>query len=116
MNFVGAGVTASVSTGTATVTITGGAGSFGVTQTEVDLGSTPKKDGSFTISNGAITNGQRMIITQAGDALTGKGAGDENAMDQLGLAPATCTAGACVVYWSSSTYVKGNFKFNWSVA
>ena len=118
IDFAGAGVTAAVVGSTATITVTGGSGSFAVTQTEVDLGSTPANNGQFTISSGSISNGQKMIITQAADPYTGKGTTtyDEGEMDNITFMPRTCTAGACIVHWSCDTKVKGNVKVNWSVA
>jgi hypothetical protein len=117
MNFVGAGVTAGVVGGLATVTISGGSGTFAVTQTEVSLSTTPKRSGNFTITNAGITNLSRMLITLAGEAPTGKGTkADELEMDSITLMPERCTAGSCLVRWSSPTWVKGNYKFNGSFA
>lgn len=118
MDFVGAGVVASVAAGVATVTISGGgAGAFAVTQTEVSFGTTPKRHGSFNIASGAISDLQRMIISLAAEAPTGKGArADELEMDQITLMPERCTAGNCLVRWVAESPVKGNFKVNWSVA
>jgi hypothetical protein len=94
----------------------GGGGGGSLTQVEVDLGSTPRRSGRFTITDAAIASTSKVICVQAGGPYTGKGTlGDEAEMDHVDVAvtPATGTATA---YWVSSTFVRGNFKFNYQVA
>lgn len=119
VNFAGAGVTAVVTGGVATVTVPGGGGGGGITtfQAEVSLGSSPVRSGRFTISDASIIAGQRVFVFQSGAALTGKGTlGDENQMDSICVAPVVTGDGSMTVYWTSRTFVKGNFKFNWFTA
>jgi len=86
-----------------------------LTSVEVDLGSTARRSGQFTITDAAISGTTKIIVLQAGGPYTGKGTlGDEAEMDAL-VCAATPGSGSATVYWNSATRVKGNVKFHYVV-
>lgn len=91
----------------------GGTPANPIAQVEQDLGG-PTRSGHFTISDATFTVGQQLYVQMAADVLTGKGTRtDENDMDFIDARGAITGAGTAIVYWSSVTFVKGNFKFNY---
>ena len=84
LNCVGSAVACTRSGVTGTITITSGGGSFA--ETEIDFGATPTAYANFTVSNGSVTASSKILVSQSGNAPTGKSA-DENEMDRL-----TCSA------------------------
>lgn len=87
-----------------------------IRQYEADLGSTPRLSGSFTLTDGAIREAHKIIITQAPGPYTNKGTrADEAEMDAV-HATAKAADGSATVYWSSPTYVVGNFKFHYRLS
>jgi len=50
----------------------GGSGTFSVTETEIDFGTTPVTEKSFTITNGAITTSSLVMVSPSGKAATGR--------------------------------------------
>lgn len=83
---------------------------------EADLGSTPVRSGSFTITDGAIKEAHKIIITQAPGPYTGKGTrADESEMDAL-VVTAKAADGSATAYWNSDTFVTGNVKFHYRVS
>jgi len=93
----------------------GGGGSFAIATTEVDLGSTPRRSGSFTITDAAIGSSEQVIVNQAGGPYTGKGdRADEAEMDGISCM-ATAGSGSAEVFWTCESYVVGNVKFNYLV-
>lgn len=113
-NFVGAGVTASGSGATATITIPGGAGA-GWTEVEVDFGSMPVYDSTFTITDAAITSSAvKVIINPCGKAATGRTADDWqwdtcNVVANPGTGSATCY----VVFFPGP--IAGRRKFQYTI-
>jgi hypothetical protein len=95
----------------------GGGGSFTFTTVEVDLGSTPRGAGTFTIA-GAFTPAKPVLITQAAAAYTGKGTlEDEAEMDPITATGFTADAATIRAYWQASHGpVAGNVKFNYAVS
>lgn len=94
-----------------TATAAGGFGSV-----EVDLGA-PARSGDFVISDGSIVAGTQIVVVQSAEVPTGKGTRyDENEMDFLELRGVVTGTGSATVYWSSRSFVKGNFKLNWSTS
>lgn len=92
----------------------GGGGAAAINQVEVDLGSEPRRSGSFTIADGTIAAGTQINVIQAADAYTGKGTlTDEAEMDHVNCAAVVTGAGAATVYWRADSFVRGNFRFNW---
>lgn len=93
VNFVGAGVTASVAGGVATATISGGGGGPAtITEVEVDVGASPVYTASISVTDATVSGTSKVLITQSGRAATGRQA-DENEMDGL-IANATPAAGS----------------------
>lgn len=88
-----------------------------LTTTEVNVGSTAKTGGKFTISGAGLTTGKPVLIQQAVGPYTGKGTmADEAEMDQLNVAASVTSSTTITAYWSSARRVKGNFKFNYQVS
>lgn len=80
-NFVGAGVTTTLTNGTASINIPGGAGASW-TEIEIDFGPLPRYVVTSSIADGTVSATSKINIWQAGIAPTGKTA-DENEMDGL---------------------------------
>jgi hypothetical protein len=78
VNFTGGGVTASRAVNTVTVNIpAGGAGTFAITEVEVDFGTTPTWDASFVITDASVVNSTyKVIVQESGKAATGRATGD----------------------------------------
>lgn len=101
IDFVGAGVTATVSGTTATVTIPGG-GSPAATTVEVDLGSTLVTQGKFTITDAAISGTSKVLCWQAPGPYTGKGTrADEAEMQPVQVIAVEPGSGSAVVKWQT---------------
>lgn len=95
----------------------GAAGSLTLTTTEVDLGSTPRMAGKFTITTAGLTSGKAVFIQQANGPYTNKGTlTDEAEMDGLTVSGKTTSTTTIECFWHSATYVKGNFKFDYAVS
>ena len=78
------------------------------------FGGVPARSGRFTISDVSFLAGQQLYIQQSAEAITGKGTRtDENEMDGLVLRGVITAAGVATVYWSSQSYVRGLFEFNY---
>lgn len=109
VDFVGSGVSATVSGSVATVTVSGGGGGgFSVTQIERDLGSTAAWRGVFTITDASISAASRLSVWQAPGPYTGKGTrADECEMDwiQCHAVPASGTA---TVHWRAVQSFSGD--------
>lgn len=85
-----------------------------IVQAEVNLGATPARSGRFTIADVSFQAAHQLYIQMAADVPTGKGTrSDENEMDFIEVRGLVTSAGNATVHWSSTTYVKGNFKFNY---
>lgn len=94
INFVGAGVITTVVAGQAVVTVAGGAGTFAVTETEIDFGAAACGGAEAigdanapdhceaTITDASVTALSKIIAVQAGAAATSRDQ-DENDMDQI---------------------------------
>lgn len=89
-----------------------------LTTTEVNLAAvTPVKVGSFTITSGGLVVGKTVDIKQAVGPYTGKGSrADEATMDQIDVFGTITNSTTITCYWRSSTFVMGNFKFQWFVS
>lgn len=93
---------------TVTASVTGG-------QTEIDFGTTPVSESSFTITDASVTATSKIICTVSYEAPTGKDQ-DELEMDdlQLRVAPAS---GQFTLYAKTAdgSYVADKFKINYLV-
>lgn len=78
------------------------------------LGDAPARSGRFTISDISFLAGQELYIQQSADLITGKGTrADESEMDYIIPRGIITSAGVATVYWSSNTYIRGLFRFNY---
>ena len=93
----------------------GGGGGGPVTGTvEVDLGATPAKGGTFTIAGTGFVPGNPVQIFQAAGPYTGKGTMlDEAEMDYVGFTGSILSSTSIRVFWSSTTFVKGNVRLTY---
>lgn len=85
------------------------------TETEVDFGSTPRYDKSFTVTDAAISAGSKVAVVASGKAATGRSAGDDlwDAITYSAL-PA---AGSMTVYaYANPGPVVGKRKIQYQVA
>lgn len=83
---------------------------------EVDLGSTPRRSGSFQITTTGLTAGQHVIIEQINGPYTAKGTlADEAEMDRVSVTGQATSSTVIQCYWTSPTVVKGNFKFAYTL-
>jgi len=84
----------------------GGGGGGTATTVEVDLGSTAKSSGKFTITDAAIGAASKVLVWQAPGPYTGKGTlADEAAAQPVNVIAAAPAAGSCVVYWETPPIV-----------
>jgi hypothetical protein len=108
-----------VDAGTGDVTINASVtgGSLTLTTVEVDLGSSPRRSGSFSITSSGLITNKAVSIQQAVGPYTGKGTlPDETEMDMLIVTGITTSATNIQCYWNCPTFVKGNFKFNYIIS
>ena len=68
--------TAWLDTGSAWVSLGGSTGSAAWTETEVDFGSTPTWEATFTITDAAVSATTEVAVVQSGTTATGRAAGD----------------------------------------
>lgn len=108
LNFTGAGVTASGAGATTTINIPGGAGSFAVTETELDFGTKPVADAIFTVTDVAITGTSKIMCTESGNTATGRAAGDAQ-WDSVAYS-ALAGTGSFTVYARPSGAIVGKRK------
>jgi len=95
----------------------GGSGSFTVTETEIDFGTTPVSEASFVITDALVTSSAMKILTSVSYAApTGKDQ-DELEMDDLQLR-AVAGTGNFTLYVKSAdgSYLADKFKINYSFA
>lgn len=117
----GTNITLTTNAGTKELTINstggGGGGSFTLTTAEVNVGSTARRSGHFTITTSGLTSGKAVSIQQAVGPYTGKGTlADEAEMDGITVSASTTSTTEIKAYWTSRTAVRGNFKFNYVVS
>lgn len=78
------------------------AGGASGTTVEVDLGSTPRTSGRFTITDAAIAGTSKVMAWQAPGPYTGKGTlADEAAMQPVSVIAVVPASGSCVVHWET---------------
>ncbi len=90
--------------------------SGGSKQVEIDFGTVAKKSYSGTFADAVVTAGQRVRISQAGDAPTGRQA-DENEMEHFVANARVATNGVITVNVQalSGSNLQGKFKLNYAV-
>lgn len=114
IDFVGAGVTVTDVGGETQVSIPGAAGSTNIKQTEIDFGTIPVAEASFTIADADVSATSQLIGSVAYEAPTGKDL-DEMEMDGLDLKFAPGTAEFTVYARGTDGYVADKFKINYLV-
>lgn len=76
------------------------------TTVEVDLGSTPKTSGRFTITDASISATSKVLVWQASGPYTGKGTlADEAAMQPVNIVAVASGSGSCTVWWETPPMV-----------
>jgi hypothetical protein len=74
------------------------------------------RSGHFTIDDDDLTSGDLIMIQQAPGPYTNKGTlADEAEMDQITVSAMCDRDGFGTAYWTSSGFVRGNFKFNYRI-
>lgn len=82
LNFAGTSISCVNASGVITCTVSAG-GSISVTETEIDFGTAfGYYDKTFVVTDAGVSAASKIIITQSGNAPTGRQA-DENQMDAL---------------------------------
>lgn len=114
LDFVGATVTCTFASGVGTCTISAGA-SITVTEVEIDFGTAIAYfDKQFTITDAAVGTGSKILITQSGNAATGRQA-DENQMDTL-ICNALPAAGSFTLFCTAAPGpVTGKYKIFYTI-
>ena len=88
-----------------------------LTTIEKDLGSIPRRSGKFTITGSGMTTGKPVLVTQASGPYTGKGTlADEAEADTVNVKAKVISSTVIECFWSSNTFVKGNFKFDYFIS
>lgn len=114
INCTGAGVSCSKSGATGTVNVTGGAGSFTLTEIEVDFGTDAKLVVTATVVDAAVTATSKIIFLQSGIAATSRQA-DENEMDGI-ICNATPGSGSFVIQCRNDrSPTHGKYKINYAI-
>lgn len=113
----GANITLTYNDVTNTLTIAAtGASALSFQTAEVNLGSTARRSGRFTLPGVGMTVGKPVLVQQAVGPYTGKGArADEAEMDQMTVAASVTSPTVITAYWRASGPMKGNVKVNYLV-
>lgn len=114
LNFVGAGVTAADLGGKTVVTIEGGSGSFTVTETEVDFGSTPVTEATFTVTDAGVSAASKIMCLESGNVATGR-VGADSLWDSI-VYSALGASGNFTLYARASGAVVGKRKVFYTFA
>jgi len=95
------------------VSATGGPGGFAITETEVNFGTTPVVEKTFTVTDAAITPTSKIIVTESGSIGTGRVASGDSLWDTITYAciPAT---GSFTLFAKASGSVVGFRKLFYS--
>lgn len=87
-------------------TVAGGGGGGSATTVEVDLGSTPKWTGKFTITDAGISGTSKVLCWQAPGPYTGKGTrADEAELQPVSVISVEPGSGSAVVKWQTPPMV-----------
>jgi hypothetical protein len=95
-------------------TPSGGGGSATWTEVEVDFGTTPRRDGKFTITDGSVTGTSKIAVLSSGKTATGRVAGDDQ-WDHVVYAASPGT-GTFTVYANASGRIRGKRKIQYQLA
>lgn len=81
---------------------------------EVDVGSSPRFSGKFTLTDADIASTSKLLVTLAPGPYTGKGTLADEAEMYGGISfSADPTNGSATVYWGCPSRVRGNIKVNY---
>ena len=84
----------------------GGGGGASATTVEVNVATTPKTGGKFTITDAAIGASSKVLVWQAPGPYTGKGTrADEAQLAPVKVSAVSPAAGSAVVYWEAEGHV-----------
>lgn len=95
--------------GNAIVDISGGPGGVTITETEVNFGTTPKTDATFTIVDAAISGTSKIMVTESGSIGTGRVASGDSLWDTISYSCIAAT-GSFTLYARASGSVVGYRK------
>lgn len=87
---------------------------FTATKIEVDFGSIPTNFKTFVITDAAVTASSRLVITQSGEAATGRSA-DENEMDPIMFTGTPQSGQFILIATTLNGPVVGKYKVNYSI-
>lgn len=91
-------------------------GSFSITETEIDFGTTPVSNGTFDVANASMTALHKVIASVSYAAPTGKDQ-DELEMDDLQLRCVASGGGfTAFIQAADGSYLEGKFKINYTYA
>lgn len=92
-----------------------GGGGGSVTEVEVDFGSTPRYDATFTITDAAISSTSKVVISESGKVATSRVAGDSQ-WDSILCSSLPATGSATVYARAQPGPVVGRRILQYSVA
>jgi len=85
-----------------------------ITETEVDFGSTPVTDATFTITDAGVSGTTKIIVTESGSVATGRAAGD-SLWDSINYSALSGT-GNFTLYAKASGSVVGKRKLYYTIS
>lgn len=95
-------------------TIGGSPATLAMTVTTIDLGTSPLRSGSFTITTSGLTTGDPILITQIPGPYSGKGTrADEAEMGIMAISGVAESATTIRCYWTSNDRMQGNVRVAW---
>jgi hypothetical protein len=65
-------ITTNAATDAITITAASGSGSFAMTETEIDFGTTPVRDKTFTVTDGTVTGSSKIAVWPSGNVGTSR--------------------------------------------
>lgn len=116
INFTGTGVTTSRTTNALTVNIPSSGGSVGVTEVEVDFGTAPVYDKTFTVVDAAVSSTSKVLMGESGKVATGRVAQGDSLFDSINVAAIPGTGSLQVLCRASPGPVVGRRTLQYMVA
>jgi hypothetical protein len=110
-----AGTNITITTGdTITISAAAGTGSFSITETEIDFGTTPVRTKKFTVTDAAITAASKIMVTSSGNIATSR-VGDDWEWDSINFT-AKAGSGQFTLTAFASGRVRGARKIFYTIA
>lgn len=103
-----------IDSGTGDVTINASSGSATITEVEVDFGTIPVYNKTFTVTDASVSSSSKIVASQSGAAATGRNA-DENEMDALTCRGLPGTGSFTLICSSHDGPVVGKYKINYLI-